>query len=87
MTKYVNVYDVTRCFGGPEEGGWWYDAGDCILSLECASTEEARFVARRLAAEYPTTGNRYSVLGGDDYDVLVESHKGESFPAEVPRYE
>lgn len=23
--KFVNVYDVGRAFGGPQEGGWWYD--------------------------------------------------------------
>jgi hypothetical protein len=21
---YVSVYRVDRCYGGPEEGGWWY---------------------------------------------------------------
>jgi len=24
---YINAYYVTRHYGGPEEGGWWYDAG------------------------------------------------------------
>lgn len=33
----VAVYEVQRCYGGPEEGGWWYDRGipvdvDCGLS-------------------------------------------------------
>ena len=22
----VGVYHVDRCYGGPEEGGWWFDA-------------------------------------------------------------
>jgi hypothetical protein len=22
---YVNIYEVSRRYGGPEEGGWWYD--------------------------------------------------------------
>ena len=21
---FVNVYTVEQCYGGPEEGGWWY---------------------------------------------------------------
>ena len=25
--SFVNVYRVERCYGGPEEGGWWYNAG------------------------------------------------------------
>jgi hypothetical protein len=22
---YISVYSVDRCYGGPEEGGWWYN--------------------------------------------------------------
>ena len=25
---YIAAYHVTRNYGGPEEGGWWYDAGE-----------------------------------------------------------
>jgi hypothetical protein len=28
MTKYfIHKHDVRLCYGGSEEGGWWYDAG------------------------------------------------------------
>jgi len=30
---YVNLYRVTRHYGGPEEGGWWYDAGEPLASV------------------------------------------------------
>lgn len=33
MIVYVNAYEVTRHYGGPEEGGWWYDAGTPIASV------------------------------------------------------
>lgn len=23
---FVSIYRTERCYGGPEEGGWWYDA-------------------------------------------------------------
>lgn len=26
VTAFLSVYEVHRCYGGPEEGGWWYDA-------------------------------------------------------------
>ena len=29
---YVNIYETNRAYGGPEEGGWYYDTGDL---LEC----------------------------------------------------
>ena len=27
----ISVYMVDRAYGGPEEGGWWYDYGDPVL--------------------------------------------------------
>ena len=30
---YVNVYSMTRHYGGPEEGGWWYNAGEPLASV------------------------------------------------------
>lgn len=30
---YVNVYAVTRYYGGSEEGGWWYDVGEPLASV------------------------------------------------------
>ena len=30
--RYINVYAVTRHYGGPEEGGWWYNSGSPIES-------------------------------------------------------
>jgi len=30
---YVNAYAVTRHYGGPEEGGWWYNRGEPLASV------------------------------------------------------
>lgn len=30
---YVNVYGVTRCYGGPEEGGWFYNQSYPLASV------------------------------------------------------
>jgi hypothetical protein len=40
---FVSIYNHERCFGGPEEGGWWYDVytlegGKPFLSREAAET-------------------------------------------------
>jgi hypothetical protein len=32
MAVYLNVYEVWQCYGGPEEGGWWYAAGSPLES-------------------------------------------------------
>lgn len=31
--RYVNAYRVARFYGGPEEGGWWYDGGEPLASI------------------------------------------------------
>lgn len=30
---YVNVYLVTQLYGGPEEGGWYFDSGEPLGSI------------------------------------------------------
>ena len=84
---YVNVYEVDRAYGGPEEGGWWYDSGECIHTETYSSKEDALAAQDVLAEKYPRTGCRYSVLYGEDYDVFIESAPGTFFPLEIPYYE
>lgn len=31
---FVNVYNVQQAYGGPEEGGWYYDVGTPMLCLK-----------------------------------------------------
>jgi hypothetical protein len=86
-TQFVNAYAVERCYGGPEEGGWWFDAGQPIESRVCGTDAEVEAARAELRAKYPRTDKRYSVLGGDDYSVIVEDHPGCAYPTEWPRYE
>lgn len=30
---YINAYSVTRHYGGHEEGGWWFNAGEPLASI------------------------------------------------------
>lgn len=84
---YVNVYEVTQAYGGPEEGGWWYECGIPIASVPFDSFKEAVEYQGKMMIKYPFTKNRYSAADrGDDYDVLVQKHYGQEFPEETPRY-
>lgn len=29
---FLSLYEVRRCYGGPEEGGWYYDFVECLWS-------------------------------------------------------
>lgn len=86
---FVAVYAVGTNYGGPEEGGWWYDAGD-VVHLEVALDEaSARTRADELRLQYPYTGKRSS-FGSDkeDHDVtFTDTLPRPSFPAVRPHYE
>ena len=45
---FVAVYETWRQFGGHEEGGWWYDAGNRI-ALACINPRK-KGAARKLRA-------------------------------------
>ena len=30
---YLNTYETEECYGGPEEGGWWFTAGTPVQSV------------------------------------------------------
>lgn len=84
---WVNAYEVSRQYGGPEEGGWWFDSGDPVHSQRYPTEAAARAAADRARAKFPRTDKRYSVLGGEDYQVCIEPHPARSYPTERPHYE
>lgn len=85
---FVNVYALDRLYGGPEEGGWWFDCGEPVESVEVADDREARVVQVRLEHKYPRTGDRGSVAyRGGDYAVWVEDHPAAHWPEHYPVWE
>jgi hypothetical protein len=33
MAVYLNTYETWQAYGGPEEGGWWYECGEPVQSI------------------------------------------------------
>lgn len=93
MSRYINVYEVYRHYGGPEEGGWYWDSGELLISVQVTGKMEGEAEAAELLLKdylersYPDDGSRFSVLGGTDYQVRIEDHDGKSWPEERPHYE
>ena len=92
MTKYVTAYEVTRHFGGPEEGGWWWNANDLIETVivgRPATPEMIDTVMEALKAKHQdkASGDIYSVLGGTAVAVYVEDLPGENTTTRTPHYE
>lgn len=87
---WVNVYLEDRAYGGPEEGGWWYNCASVEKSVQCSSEEEAQKLYRKmfLEVEEMNIGRRpiSSVLSEGVYAVYLEQHKGESYPKHTPHY-
>jgi len=95
MRQYVNIYLHTLEFGGPEEGGWWYDLYTPINDADEPNAEASVPYspnAKRYADEWVAKVNEgepelSSVLSRGLYIVLVEPHKARVYPETKPHYE
>lgn len=86
---YVNVYLDDREYGGPEEGGWWYDTSR-IRRVVPTTREHAEELKKRLELEFSNEGRRSdigSVLSEGRYRVAIEPSYGQTTPETRPRYE
>lgn len=48
---FVSIYRHHRCYGGQEEGGWWYDRYELEGSIEFATRDDAEEWLRTAKAE------------------------------------
>lgn len=84
---FVVVEGITRLYGGPEEGGWWYDWHTIHEVRKAWNFVGARQAIRELREEYPKPRfNRFSAAGGEDMEIHVCMHEGE-FPTETTKRE
>lgn len=85
---YVNVYLITRHYGGPEEGGWYYNWYNCVETVTCKNKDSDE-IKSTLEEEYGNRkhGDIYSVLGGQDVLILIEEEMKASETKERPYYE
>ena len=86
---FLSVYRITREYGGPEEGGWWYNDYQLVDSreVEDAFSDEAESVKTKFQEKYQNDGDIYSVLGGVWYHFDIEHELGQSTTTERPMYE
>ena len=49
---FVNAYDVSSNYGGPEEGGWYYDSGEFLEGVPATNEQQAQEIQQKLEAKY-----------------------------------
>ena len=93
-TFVVAFYELDRCYGGPEEGGWWFDTGQLVRVFHvCKSEDEAYSVARRannlLRCLQRTKRDIGSVIyrGGRHAACVYGNTAPPHFPETRPHYE
>lgn len=91
---HVTIFFVQRIWGGPEEGGWWFTAGEPTehdLNQTFASEEEAalylKTIQRQIAGLNVGLPELSSVLSIGRYTARISFGEPEAFPKEIPHYE
>ena len=90
---FLNEYEIDRAYGGPEEGGWYYDTRHFV---KCHGIYHFIFQARvKLAAKSDYLADRRvdlhepdSVLSEGMWPVMyIERAPGRNYPQTIPHYE
>lgn len=85
---YVAVYAISQGYGGPEEGGWWYEQGEIERHFAVKNLSAALRLKAALSEVYPVTGKSTSVLGGEDWRIYISDRPFEPYyPRKRPHYE
>ncbi len=99
---FLGLYEIELCFGGHEEGGWWYTWQDHCLSVVIPSGTEAEQAAADLAARaglaeaaeerglvLPAPGRRGYRSAAPEQTAIIQTEEkpGEHQDTERPRYE
>ena len=90
ICAFVGFYLVDRRYGGPEEGGWWYDWHTHLLSIPVKLLLGVSDNALRLFLADQFDLNEYdngSVLGDGEIHQMNEAYPAEHESTERPHYE
>lgn len=88
--SFVNVYLDDRAYGGPEEGGWWYDCGEAVRStrVETDADTDAAMEREQAWCDAENEGRPpiSSVTSRGRYHARVEEEPAADYPAVAPHY-
>jgi len=91
MPLYINTYLDDRAYGGPEEGGWYFNTSELVDSVPLpAGGSYPHWRAECKMREVEMNEGRpsiSSVSSMGQYRIAIESHHGKNYPKERPHYE
>ena len=73
---YLNIYELSKAYGGPEEGGWWYTCKELIESNEVTNLTRAKKQAEYLNKKFQSTESSYA-MGFGEHDGVDSSGEGD----------
>lgn len=90
--RHVNAYACGQEYGGPEEGGWYYETGRVLGSIMVENhpsmIEHAKDTLKLIfAKQFEGNRDRHSVIGQENLEIYVEDEPARDFPEETPHYE
>lgn len=83
---WVNVYHITREYGGPEEGGWYYNWRTLVEAHNLNINDVHARLDELKEKHGEGKGDISSVLGGYQVMILIEGERGESQDTKRPYY-
>ena len=85
---FVNAYTVRLNYGGPEEGGWYYNNYVCLESVP-VKNKYSDLMVTELEKQYAHEkfGDIYSAHGGQDIVVYIEEKPKMMETSRRPQYE
>lgn len=78
----ITIHLIDQWYGGPEEGGWWYDVGYPVQNICIFSKEQAIKELLRIHNVYE--GEEYEE---ETYDINLSDKYGKYYPDRRPHYE
>jgi hypothetical protein len=83
----ICVYECSTAYGGPQEGGWYYETGWPLKTICVFSKKQAIREAIRAEAETEEQlGNRKDYLGWNAWCVNFDVEYAKPYPEERPYY-
>lgn len=79
--KHLNVYRIERAYGGPEEGGWWYDDYIPLKSFRGRTKRIRKKLRKRLESLFPNPNSAGRILAGrpEDLNSVDDFHPDDTF--------